>query len=503
MLKQQVCLPKQEILILILIIISASILRLWDLSAVGLNNDEAIYSGQAASLAGYDEFERHFSIYRAHPLLLQFIVSIIFANFGISDTVARIVPAIFGISTVILTYLIGKTLFDRKIAMVAALVIAILPYHIILSRQVLLDVPLSFFVTLTLYFVIRHMKSPREAHWLYLVGASAGLAFLSKEIGLFALIASIVCLFLIKTFSFKNLFIILSAFFIACSPYWIPIITVQEAYQSAIAYWHWQNSRDPNQPNTFYATIISQEALGYILTGLFILSIIHAVNKNIKKPSILLLSVWIAIPLTLFHFLAVKGYAFVLPTIPFFVLLATSFLFSDWMKKVPCHRIVILAFIPLIFVFSGPPLHYFLQIPPIHLVGSGGEPYSREGAIWIRDNISHTAAFLTLDTRTANVIKYYSNNDAYSLHSNENPAYSKVSSSDLAILNGTIGFLVYEVHLARQLPYLKEEAKEMNELVIKYKGIPIHTEYESYVGGNGQNLKPALIIYSLNPFKEN
>jgi hypothetical protein len=149
-------------------------------------------------------------------------------------------------------------------------------------------------------------------------------------------------------------------------------------------------------------------------------------------------------------------------------------------------------------------LHYLLQIPPINLVGSGEEPYARDGAIWIRDNIPHEAVFLTLDSRTANIIKYYSNNNAVSLHANKNPAYIEVSNSDIPILNGEIDYLVYDVYLAEQLPYLKEEAKELNQLITKYNGTAIHTEYETNVDNNGKNLiKPALTIYSLDKIKEN
>jgi hypothetical protein len=148
-------------------------------------------------------------------------------------------------------------------------------------------------------------------------------------------------------------------------------------------------------------------------------------------------------------------------------------------------------------------LHYLFQIPPINLVGSGEEPYARDGAIWIRGNVPQEAVFLTLDSRTANIIKYYSNNNAVSLHANKNPAYIEVVSPDLPILNGEIQYLVYEVYLAEQLPYLKEEAREMRQLITKYNGSAIHTEYETNMDINGKKLiKPVLIIYSLGTIKE-
>lgn len=499
-LKQKFGPTQKEFLFLILVTIGAIIPRVWDLGTAGFNNDEAIYAGQAATLAGYDEFQKHFSIFRAHPLLLQFINSLMIGMFGISDTILRIVPAIFGTCTIILTYIVGKMLYDRKVAMVSSIVVTILSYHILLSRQVLLDVPLSFFYTLTFLFLILHLKKPNSIFWVYLLGLSAGLSFLSKEVGIFALISSIVSLFFIKTISVKNIIIIAFTFLLTTSPYWIPILTIPEANEAVIKYWNWQTSRDPNQSDAFYFDIISKEALGYVLTGLCVLSIIYSIKtKNILKPQVFLILIWITIPLTLFHFLAVKGFAFVLPTIPAFVLLGVSFLFSNWFKKMPSYKVFLVAIVPLIFVFSGPPLHHILQIPPINLVGSGEEPHAREGAIWIRDNLPGGAAFLTLDIRTANIIKYYSNNDAFSLHANQNPAYTKVENPDLAILQGEIDYLVYDVYLAERFGYLKEEKSEINELVIKYNATPIHTEYDSYLDKNGKNLiKPAIIIYSLN-----
>ncbi|HEY7777973.1 MAG TPA: glycosyltransferase family 39 protein [Nitrososphaeraceae archaeon] len=499
MLKQQINLTRQECLLLIIIIALASIIRLWSLSDIGFNNDEAIYSGQAATLAGYEEFGKFFSIHRAHPLFLQFIISILFENFGISDTIARIVPAILGVTTVFLTYLIGKMLYDTKVAIAAALVITVLPYHTIISREVLLDVPLSFFFTLTLFFVICYMKNTKGIHWLYLIGVSSGLSFLSKEVGIFALICSILCLLLIRGLTPRNLLIVISSFVLATSPYWLPILTIEEAQAAFLYYWQWQTEREPNHPDTFYLELVSREALGYGLTILCIASIVSAlITGNIKKPAVYLLLVWISIPLFIFQFLPIKGYHFVVSVIPSFTLLGVSVLFGDWMKKVPYIRIIPIIVIPLIFLSSGSVLNYLFGISPPDIAGSGGEPYAREAAIWIRDNLPNDSVLLTLDTPMANIIKYYSNNEVFSLHSNKNPAYTKIETADLSILSGQIHYLVYESYRAERSAYLKEEAEEMNDLRMKYDAVPIYIQYKGHIGGNNQNLTPAIIIYSLD-----
>src|SRR4029079_3905454 len=232
------------------------------------------------------------------------MISLIFRSFGVLDNVARVIPSALGILTVLVTYLIGKQLYGTKVALIAALVLAFLPYHIILSRQVLLDVSLTFFFALTLYFLIRYLKRPQDVQWLFLVGASAGLSFLSKEVGIFALIVSIASLFLTRIFTFRRMGVIVSTFLFATLPFWLPILIVPQAHDAALAYWNWQTGRDPNKSADFYIALIWQEGLGYVLTGLFVFSIIYALKTGaIKEPKVFILILWIVTPLLIFQFL--------------------------------------------------------------------------------------------------------------------------------------------------------------------------------------------------------
>jgi len=500
MLKKRFRLSRQECLFLIIIIVSASVLRLWDLGNIGFNGDEAVYSGQAATLAGNEESTKYFSIYRAHPLFLQFIVSIFFSSFGVSDSIARIAPAIFGILTVIFVYFIGKELYDKRVAMVAAIVMTIIPYHIIVSRQVLLDVPLSFFSTLTLFFVIRYLRQDKEIHWLYFIGASSGLSFLSKEVGIFVLVASIISLIVTKKFSFKKLAIIGSSFLLATSPFWIPILTIQEAQQTALSYWQWQTSRDQNQPDTFYLEILFRDALGLVLTGLFIISLFYLwkVGK-LKSPKVIVLLIWIGTTLLLFQLLPIKGFHFAQSLIAPFVLLGLSILDGHWIKRVTSYRILVIVLVPLILLTSGPIFNYLFQIFTPPLAGSGGIPHVREGAIWIRDNVPDNSIILTIDATTANIIKFYANKEVFSLHSNKNPAYAEIGNPDLHILNGQIRYLMLQPNIVENYPHLKEEVDQLSDLAKKYGGMPIHMENQTYTGNNGEILiRPAIVIYSLD-----
>ena len=63
---------------------------------------------------------------------------------------------------------------------------ALMPYHVVVSRQVLLDGPMTLFATLTLVLFALVSRRPTGATWLYAAGAAMGLTVLSKE-------TSIVC----------------------------------------------------------------------------------------------------------------------------------------------------------------------------------------------------------------------------------------------------------------------------------------------------------------------
>src|SRR5512132_1235780 len=85
-------------------------LRVWGLNQLGYNTDEAVYAGQAAAIARAPILKDIFPIFRAHPLLFQFVLALVFA-FGVSDVAGRLVAVAVGLATVYLTYRVGKLLY--------------------------------------------------------------------------------------------------------------------------------------------------------------------------------------------------------------------------------------------------------------------------------------------------------------------------------------------------------------------------------------------------------
>ena len=118
---------KQEICVIFSIFVITFIVRFYDLGEVALNNDEAIYAGQAASLANFSEYQEQFSIFRAHPLLLQFMMSISFYFFGINEFTARIVPMLLSCSSIVISYFIAKFLYNQRTAIISSIILSLLP----------------------------------------------------------------------------------------------------------------------------------------------------------------------------------------------------------------------------------------------------------------------------------------------------------------------------------------------------------------------------------------
>src|SRR3990172_3642506 len=157
-------------------------LRVVDVDRVGFNSDEAVYAGQAAALIGDETMSHYFSVFRAHPLLLQTLLGGLFEIVGVSDLAARLLVALsFGVGSVALTYMLAYRLYGQRVAIVAAAILAVLPYHVLVSRQVLLDPAFGFFVILSLWFVARGTDD-HTGRWMIGAALVAALGTATKEV---------------------------------------------------------------------------------------------------------------------------------------------------------------------------------------------------------------------------------------------------------------------------------------------------------------------------------
>jgi hypothetical protein len=94
--------------------------------------------------------------------------------FGHNFFALRIISVIVGSLTISALYLLASSLFDRKTALIAALLLATFPPHVHFSRLALSQVADALFGTLALGFLARGFKYNRRTDWA-LAGASIAL----------------------------------------------------------------------------------------------------------------------------------------------------------------------------------------------------------------------------------------------------------------------------------------------------------------------------------------
>jgi len=147
------------------------------------NMDEAIYGEVAKEVLKLGDWVTlHFN-YREwfdKPPLYIWLTAITFKVFGWSEFTTRLWSALSGMGGVIAVYFLGKSLFNRKVGFLSAAILATSPQYIIQSRLALLDVPLSFFISLSILFFYLAHTIPNK-RWYYLLSyASMALATLTK-----------------------------------------------------------------------------------------------------------------------------------------------------------------------------------------------------------------------------------------------------------------------------------------------------------------------------------
>ena len=124
-------------LALAVVLLVAASLRVWGINEVGVNSDEAVYLGQAAAIADEPGLSDLFPVFRAHPMLVQSTLAGMF-YLNLPEVTGRLFVATLGTLTVFLVFLLGRRLYNPRVGIVGALIFAVMPYHVVVSRQVLL-----------------------------------------------------------------------------------------------------------------------------------------------------------------------------------------------------------------------------------------------------------------------------------------------------------------------------------------------------------------------------
>ena len=526
------------------ILLVAAAVRLWAIGAVGFNNDEAVYAGQGASLAGDQAYSGLFAIFRAHPLLVQFLNSLPFRFFGVNDVTPRLISVAFGLAGVALAYATGALLYNRRVGLLAAAFLALMPYHVVVTRQALLDGPETTLFLLSVYEMARFARSG-QSRWLYGAAFTMGLTVLAKETAV--LLVPVVIAFLLLSpeirIAARRQLLAIALFLIAVAPYPAAIL-IGKGTGAAQSFILWQVLRQANHPWTFYADVIPS-AMGPLVLIAGFAGLLYVLRRGLWEDRLVV--VWIAIPIAFFELWPVKGYQYLLPLAPAVAILAglsfdrlltaatnstlaygrvfdrllasaatsttsaTSTTLTarrravNRLRRSPQAVVIAVSAVLAITLTS-------IAVPTVGAVGStsisgslagtGGLPGGRETGAWIRETVPQGAVFLTVGPTMANIVEFYGQRKAYGLSVSpnpirRNPAYDPIVNPDRSLQLNKIQYIVTDIWSAQRSPFFNGV---LRNYVSRYHGVLVYQQSAQTSDSSGRVSTQIVIqIYEVRP----
>lgn len=283
------------------------------------------------------------------PILFYWLNILAFKLFGVNEFAARFFPAILASITAIFAYFATIIVFNRRVAVLSAILIAITPMFFALGHYANMDGEVASWLNLALFSLMvgLYLKKGEKSRnlWLYLAYIFAAFAFLTKGlIGLFfpAMTLFFWCLILNNWRVLLNIRLIsgLILFLIIILPWFF---VVEAKYSGFMAYFFIWNQfvrylgSDFNQhkPLYFYVPLVIGGVFPFTIY-FFQTQIFHIKNflKNKKEhQSSLLLWLWVILIFIFFSIPKSKLPGYIGPVFPALAVLMAVYLDKIWQKK--------------------------------------------------------------------------------------------------------------------------------------------------------------------------
>lgn len=213
------------------------LLRLYRLGSHDLWFDEFFslsYTKDPQAL-GYVRYPQSFKLLQApfYYILLEFFIKIL----GISEFTLRLPSVIFSYLSIILLFFFAKELFNKKIAIIASLLMGFSPFHLWYAQEARSYSTLLFLGVLSNFFLWKALKNGKNNLWLFFASTSLAGIY-THYFYLFLFFAQVFYLIIVKKarFNFKIIICFLivvlgfsfyfseffSSFFFIRQGFWIP-----------------------------------------------------------------------------------------------------------------------------------------------------------------------------------------------------------------------------------------------------------------------------------------
>lgn len=345
------------------------------LRAISLNQsfwlDEAT-SGLVVRNFNLIEIVTKFSPGDFHPPLYYLILKVWSSIFGTSETALRFPSIVFGLLTIYFVYLIGKELFNKKVGLIAGILLATSGLHIYYSQEARMYALTAFLVTSSIISFMKILKDDRLGDWILFSISLFLIAFTD-----YVVILIIPVFWILGILTKKNLkwffrlltsHIILILFAIIWSPIFLKQLGIGISINSSSPSWS-------NLLGTFsfknFALIPVKFLLGRIsfdnkyiyasVVGLFLGLITYPIFLSLKSVRrTLIIWLWLVLPILLGLLVSVRLSIFSYFRF-LFCLPALYLLIAIGLDKVrpKISNILIILFVAANLVFSG--IYLFIQ----------------------------------------------------------------------------------------------------------------------------------------------
>ena len=173
----------------IVILLIAAVLRLYDLNLVPLHHDEGVNGNFLVRLVRegdyrYDPENYHGPTLYYFSALIPWVTRLLFGvaardHYGLTTFTIRLIPVLFGLGTIGLVFMLRRRL-GTVATLSAALMLAVSPGAVYLSRYFIHETQFVFF-TLGIVVACLRFYDTRNPTYLILASASAALLFATKE----------------------------------------------------------------------------------------------------------------------------------------------------------------------------------------------------------------------------------------------------------------------------------------------------------------------------------
>jgi uncharacterized membrane protein len=170
---------KKEYWILGAILLLGAVLLFSNLNLYDVWGDEVLTFPKGQSLQEVIEYTKHAGG-TIHPPIYSLVQYLWIHSFAGYDLVKnRLIWALFGLISLALTYLLGRELFNRKVALAGALLFALSPFIVQYSRMVRYYTLTTLLTLLTMWLFARLKRTDKWYDWVLFT--LSGTAFIYED----------------------------------------------------------------------------------------------------------------------------------------------------------------------------------------------------------------------------------------------------------------------------------------------------------------------------------